>query len=134
MVGGGIRGGRVVGRTDAEGAVVQERPVSAIDFMATVCRVLGVDYNKMNQTPTGRPVRSPGRASSPPRAYWEHQRDTVSSRTPRMRAITLFRNVMYYQSRLPSKAARKTKLKILICLTPNVRCFISSRVTHRMAR
>jgi hypothetical protein len=57
LIGGGLRGGQVIGRTDAEGAVVQDRPVSALDFMATVCRVLGVDPNKMYQTPLGRPVR-----------------------------------------------------------------------------
>ena len=27
----------------------------AFDFMATVCRTLGIDYNKMNNTPNGRP-------------------------------------------------------------------------------
>ncbi len=57
LVGGGIRGGQVIGRTDAEGAVVTQRPVSAIDFLATVCRILGIDYTRMNQTPIGRPVR-----------------------------------------------------------------------------
>jgi hypothetical protein len=36
--------------------------------------------------PTGRPVRSPGRAARPPRSYREHRRDTVSSRTPRRAA------------------------------------------------
>ena len=38
--------------------------------------------------PIGRPVRSPGRASRPPGSYREHQRETVSSRTPRMAAIS----------------------------------------------
>jgi hypothetical protein len=65
MVGGGIRGGQVIGRTDAEGATVTDRPVSAIDFMATVCRVLGIDYTKMNQTPIGRPVRIADRGATP---------------------------------------------------------------------
>jgi hypothetical protein len=65
MVGGGIRGGQVIGRTDAEGAVVQQRPVSAIDFLATACRVLGIDYNKMNHTPIGRPVRVVDRGATP---------------------------------------------------------------------
>jgi hypothetical protein len=65
MVGGGIRGGQVIGRTDAEGAVVQLRPVSAIDFLATVCRVLGIDYTKQNQTPIGRPIRVVERGASP---------------------------------------------------------------------
>jgi hypothetical protein len=65
MVGGGIRAGQVVGRTDAEGATVTDRPVSAIDFMATVCRVLGIDYTKMNPTPSGRPVRIADRGATP---------------------------------------------------------------------
>ena len=56
-IGGGIRSGQVVGRTDAEGATVEERPVSAIDFLATVCRTLGIDYTRFNQTPIGRPIR-----------------------------------------------------------------------------
>ena len=57
MMGGGLPGGRVIGRTDAEGAVVTERPVSAIQFMATICQALGIDFTKMNNTPNGRPVR-----------------------------------------------------------------------------
>src|SRR5205814_9919405 len=51
MVGGGIRGGQVIGRTDAEAATVVERPVNTLDFMATVCRALGVDHNKQNHAP-----------------------------------------------------------------------------------
>ncbi|MCC6418984.1 MAG: DUF1501 domain-containing protein [Gemmataceae bacterium] len=65
MMGGGIRGGQVVGRTDAEGATVEEGRVTAIDFMATACRVLGIDYTKMNQTPNGRPVRIADRGATP---------------------------------------------------------------------
>jgi uncharacterized protein (DUF1501 family) len=57
MFGGGLRGGQVIGRTDAEAATVVERPVNALDFMATVCRALGIDYNKQNNTPNGRPIR-----------------------------------------------------------------------------
>jgi hypothetical protein len=65
MMGGGLPGGRVVGRTDANGAVVTERSVSAIEFMATVCRALGIDYTRMNQTPIGRPVRVVDRGGEP---------------------------------------------------------------------
>jgi hypothetical protein len=65
MMGGGLPGGRVVGRTDANGAVVTERSVSAIEFMATVCRTLGIDYTRMNQTPIGRPVRVVDRGGEP---------------------------------------------------------------------
>jgi uncharacterized protein (DUF1501 family) len=65
MFGGGIRGGQVIGRTDAEAATVVERPVSTLDFMATVCRILGIDYNKQNHTSIGRPVRIVDRGANP---------------------------------------------------------------------
>jgi uncharacterized protein (DUF1501 family) len=56
LVGGGIKGGQVVGKTDANGATVTERPISVKDFMATVCTVLGIDYTrKVNAG--GRPIR-----------------------------------------------------------------------------
>ena len=65
MMGGGIRGGQVIGRTDAEAATVVDRPVSTLDFMASVCRVLGIDYTKMIQTPIGRPIRIVERGANP---------------------------------------------------------------------
>jgi uncharacterized protein (DUF1501 family) len=65
MTGGGIKGGQVIGRTDAEAAAVVERPVSTFDFMATVCRALGIDYNKQNHAPNGRPIRIVDRPANP---------------------------------------------------------------------
>jgi len=65
MMGGGIRGGQVIGRTDAQAATVVERPVSTLDFMATVCRILGIDHNKQFQTPIGRPIRIVDRGANP---------------------------------------------------------------------
>ncbi len=65
MFGGGIRGGQVIGRTDAEAATVVDRPVSTLDFMATVCRILGIDANKQNPTPIGRPIRIVDRGANP---------------------------------------------------------------------
>jgi uncharacterized protein (DUF1501 family) len=65
MMGGGIRGGQVIGRTDAEAATVVERPVSTFDFMATVCRAVGIDYNKQNHAPNGRPIRIVDRPANP---------------------------------------------------------------------
>src|SRR5437868_3981484 len=56
MFGGGIKGGRVIGATDKEGASVVERKTSAQDFLATVCELLGIDHTKKNETPTGRPI------------------------------------------------------------------------------
>lgn len=65
MIGGGIRGGQVIGRTDAEAATVVERPVGTLDFMATICRVMGIDYNKQNHAPNGRPIRIVDRGANP---------------------------------------------------------------------
>ena len=65
MIGGGIRGGQVIGRTDAEAATVVERPVSTLDFMATVCNILGIDHNKQNHAPNGRPIRIVDRGANP---------------------------------------------------------------------
>ncbi len=57
LVGGGIRGGQVIGRTDQTAAAVTERPISVVDFMATICHILGIDYTRNNLSPEGRPVR-----------------------------------------------------------------------------
>jgi hypothetical protein len=64
LVGGGIKGGQVVGKTDAEGATVVDRPTSGIDFMATVCQILGIDYTKENVA-NGRPVRIADKKAKP---------------------------------------------------------------------
>ncbi len=56
MWGGGIKGGRVVGKTDAEGATVVEQKTNASDFLATVCELMGIDHTKKNETPSGRPI------------------------------------------------------------------------------
>jgi uncharacterized protein (DUF1501 family) len=57
MFGGGMKGGRVVGKTDKEGATVVERQTSGQDFLATVCELMGIDYTKKNETPNGRPIQ-----------------------------------------------------------------------------
>ncbi|MCZ2342370.1 MAG: DUF1501 domain-containing protein [Bacteroidales bacterium] len=57
MFGGGMAGGRVIGRTDKEGAIVEERKVAPVDFLATVCELMGIDHTRKNETPTGRPVQ-----------------------------------------------------------------------------
>jgi hypothetical protein len=57
LVGGGIRGGQVVGRTDPRGAEVVDRPVSVPDFLGTVCTILGIDHRRKNHPPgVERPV------------------------------------------------------------------------------
>ncbi|MHB1426144.1 MAG: DUF1501 domain-containing protein [Gemmataceae bacterium] len=65
MMGGGIHSGQVVGKTDQEGAAVVERPISTLDFLATVCEVLGINWKKQNNTPIGRPIRIVDKGANP---------------------------------------------------------------------
>jgi hypothetical protein len=65
LMGGGIKGGQVIGRTDKEGAAVEDRPISAQDFLATVCSALGIDYNRQNDSPIGRPIRIVDKGAKP---------------------------------------------------------------------
>jgi hypothetical protein len=58
LAGGGIAGGRVVGRTDRLGLEVAERPVSVQDLFATIYGRLGVEPSKKYMTPGGRPVKA----------------------------------------------------------------------------
>jgi hypothetical protein len=57
LVGGGIKGGQAIGKTDRTGAAVTERPIGVKDFMATTCQILGIDYTRKIQTSEGRPIR-----------------------------------------------------------------------------
>src|SRR5262249_10059599 len=57
MMGGGVKGGQVIGKTDKEGATVVERKITAIDFLATICTALGINYNRQNTTANNRPIR-----------------------------------------------------------------------------
>ncbi len=56
MFGGGMKGGQVIGRTDKEGATVEDHKVGTQDFLGTVCELLGIDHTKQNDTPSGRPI------------------------------------------------------------------------------
>jgi uncharacterized protein (DUF1501 family) len=58
LAGGGIKGGAVFGDTGADGmAVTGGRPVAVNDFIATICRALGMDPEKQNMSNVGRPIR-----------------------------------------------------------------------------
>jgi hypothetical protein len=57
IAGGGIAGGRVVGKTDALGMEIRERPVSVQDLYATVYDRLGVDTQKETVIGNGRPIK-----------------------------------------------------------------------------
>lgn len=57
MAGGGIRGGQVIGASDAIGAHPKERPITPADIHATVYAALGYDAGNLHFTASdGRPV------------------------------------------------------------------------------
>lgn len=57
LAGGGVRGGQVVGRTDRDAAAVVDRPISAVDFLATICTLLKIDHTRENHPPgVNRPI------------------------------------------------------------------------------
>jgi uncharacterized protein (DUF1501 family) len=67
LMGGGVRGGQVIGRTNSVGATVEERPISVADFMATICYGLGIDYAKEHDLPDGRPLSLTVKGAEPVR-------------------------------------------------------------------
>jgi hypothetical protein len=65
LAGGGIHGGRVIGKTSPDGMAVEERKVSVPDLLATVCQSLGIDTMKMNVSNVGRPIRIVDKTAQP---------------------------------------------------------------------
>ena len=57
LAGGGIKGGQAYGKTSADGTTIEEKPVTVPDLLATVCKTLGVDPEKQNNSNVGRPIR-----------------------------------------------------------------------------
>lgn len=56
LVGGGIRGGQVIGATDRTGSHVTSRPVTYLDMFATLYQTLGIPYAQTTLLDTtGRP-------------------------------------------------------------------------------
>lgn len=60
LAGAGVRGGQVVGRSDARGESPAERPVTPADLARTIYTLLGIDPERELQTPDGRPVKVAG--------------------------------------------------------------------------
>ena len=57
LIGGGLKGGKVVGKTDRDGAAMIDGPISVPDFLGTVYAILGIDYERKNHPPgVGRPI------------------------------------------------------------------------------
>lgn len=57
LAGGGIRGGKVVGSTSADGMEVKDRPVGVPDLFCTFCQALKINARKENMSTLGRPIR-----------------------------------------------------------------------------
>ena len=57
MAGGGVKGGKIIGRTDDIGLRAVERPVHVHDFHATILWCLGLDHVKVTYLHNGRSER-----------------------------------------------------------------------------
>jgi uncharacterized protein (DUF1501 family) len=57
LAGGGLRRGQVIGATDPDGKKDPSRPVTVGDLHATVLTAVGIDPEKLSQTPIGRTVK-----------------------------------------------------------------------------
>jgi uncharacterized protein (DUF1501 family) len=55
FAGGGVQGGRVVGRSDAIAGAPAERPVEPAEVVATIYRSLGLNLESHLPGPQGRP-------------------------------------------------------------------------------
>jgi arylsulfatase A-like enzyme len=60
-----VKGGTVIGKVDAKGGEVTDRPVNAQDFLATMCHALGIDFQKEYTTKEGRPMTFLGPKAAP---------------------------------------------------------------------
>jgi uncharacterized protein (DUF1501 family) len=55
FAGGGVKGGRVIGKSDEIGAYPAERPVGPAEIVATIYHSLGIDLETQLPGPQGRP-------------------------------------------------------------------------------
>jgi hypothetical protein len=65
IAGGGIKGGQAIGKTSKDGTTVEERVTPTLDFLATVCSALGIDFEKTNPSNVGRPIRIVDKGAKP---------------------------------------------------------------------
>jgi len=57
LAGGGIKGGQVIGASNADGSDVKDHPVTVPDLLASLCHSLKVDPGKEMMSPIGRPIK-----------------------------------------------------------------------------
>ena len=63
--GAGIKGGQAYGKTSPDGNEVAEGKASVSDLYATICRAVGINHNKENLSPEGRPIPLVDRGGKP---------------------------------------------------------------------
>jgi RNA polymerase sigma factor (sigma-70 family) len=56
LAGGDVKGGQAVGKTSADGSVIDARPVTPAELLATVYQAVGIDPAKENRTGDGKTV------------------------------------------------------------------------------
>ncbi len=56
LAGGGVKGGQVIGETDAGGIQVVDRPVKVPDLFQSFCQSLKIDASTENMSSIGRPI------------------------------------------------------------------------------
>ena len=57
LAGGGIKGGQAYGKTSDDAMRVEGDPTGVPDLLATLCRALGIDHTKTNNSNVGRPIK-----------------------------------------------------------------------------
>ena len=65
MAGGGVKGGQVIGSSDADGMEPAENPVQVPDLHASVLHALGIDHAQQGTTPDGRPMTLVSKGARP---------------------------------------------------------------------
>ena len=57
LAGGGVKGGQIIGESDALGEFVKDRAITPGDLSSTIYTLLGIDPGHELHTPDGRPIR-----------------------------------------------------------------------------
>ncbi len=57
LAGGGVKGGQVIGATNAAGTTITDRPVGTGDLLSTCYHALKIDPGHENLSPIGRPIK-----------------------------------------------------------------------------